>query len=109
MMVSDADDNASTNSKVTRDSPPGDPTSHYPRPIKMEEKRDRPGAKVPYCQQMRVTDGGYVTPLPNTVNINEDEPRTSAMATGQPASRSDENDSPRRLYGGLCYCASLWG
>lgn len=48
----------------------------YPNVMKIEEKRSTPTSEQPYCQQMRVLDGGKVTgPVsPVQININEAEP-----------------------------------
>ena len=81
--------------------------SVYPRMVKMEEKRNYPGAKSPYCQQMQVGADGDVAPFPSssTVNIEEAEPMPS------PTMVSSDGADPMRIaktdYGSNCYCVSL--
>ncbi|BDD56896.1 hypothetical protein MPDQ_006361 [Monascus purpureus] len=82
-----------------------DSVAHYPRRIKIEEKRNLPGAKEPYCQQMRVMDGGYIVALSNTISISEVEPSSATTVIGGSGSQGGQTYRP--LYGSSCYCAFL--
>ncbi|RJE20940.1 hypothetical protein PHISCL_06733 [Aspergillus sclerotialis] len=78
----------------------------YPRRIKIEERRDYPDIKSPYCQQMSVlSDGSVVTASPSTVNIKEVEPTPTTTQT------VDAEPTPTYTavaqYQSACYCVSL--
>lgn len=78
----------------------------YPRRIKMEERRDYPDIKSPYCQQMSVlSNGSVVTASPSTLNIKEVQPTATTTQT------VDAEPTPTytavALYQSACYCVSL--
>ena len=107
----DSQDNSSATASAsgTSSSNP-DSMPQYPRRIKMEEKRNYPNAKTPYCQQMQVLGGGSVAPLAsNTFEIKEIEPAPSSTMV----SNSDSTDSSARVattnYGSQCFCESMSG
>ncbi|RAH87205.1 hypothetical protein BO86DRAFT_301636 [Aspergillus japonicus CBS 114.51] len=90
--------NTNTNSKR-------DAVSDYPRRIKMEEKREYPGAPSPYCQQMQVLDDGSVGPISQeTVQVKELQPTptTTIQVTG-----STQTYTAKAEYQSVCYCVSL--
>ncbi|PYI20532.1 hypothetical protein BO99DRAFT_421456 [Aspergillus violaceofuscus CBS 115571] len=79
--------------------------SDYPRRIKMEEKREYPGAPSPYCQQMQVLDDGSVGPISQeTVQVKELQPTptTTIQVTG-----STQTYTAKAEYQSVCYCVSL--
>jgi hypothetical protein len=80
--------------------------SDYPRRIKIEEKRNHPGARPPYCQQMQVLDDGSIaTASPETIEIKEVEPTptTTLKAYGS----ATQTYTAKAQYESVCYCASL--
>lgn len=82
--------------------------SNYPRRIKIEEKRNYPGAKQPYCQQMQVLDNGYIAPIStNTINIHEVEPTPTTTVIGYVGDPPVQTYTARAYYGSQCYCVSL--
>ncbi|OJK05244.1 hypothetical protein ASPACDRAFT_56627 [Aspergillus aculeatus ATCC 16872] len=95
---SSSSSNTNTNSKR-------DAVSDYPRRIKMEEKRENPGAPSPYCQQMQVLDDGSVGPISQeTVQVKEVQPTptTTIQVTG-----STQTYTAKAEYQSVCYCVSL--
>ncbi|KAI9929128.1 hypothetical protein ASPWEDRAFT_49222 [Aspergillus wentii DTO 134E9] len=80
--------------------------ANYPRRIKISENRNYPGAKSPYCQQMKVLDNGDIaTVSPHTVDIAEIEPTptTTIKANGV----ATQTYTATAQYESTCYCASL--
>ncbi|RHZ74446.1 hypothetical protein CDV55_107526 [Aspergillus turcosus] len=80
--------------------------SDYPRRIKIEEKRNHPGSRAPYCQQMHVLDDGSIaTASPETIEIKEVEPTptTTLKAYGS----ATQTYTAKAQYESVCYCASL--
>lgn len=81
--------------------------SSYPRRIKMEERRDYPDTRSPYCQQMSVLSDGSVTSIsPNTINIKQVEPTPTTTLKGS-AAASTQTYTAMAEYQSTCYCVSL--
>ncbi|PYH89811.1 hypothetical protein BO71DRAFT_97672 [Aspergillus ellipticus CBS 707.79] len=77
----------------------------YPRRIKMEEKREYPGAANPYCQQMQVLDDGEVGPISQaTLQIKEIEPTPTTTIEG---TGTTQTYTAKAQYESVCYCVSL--
>ncbi|PWY92507.1 hypothetical protein BO70DRAFT_367626 [Aspergillus heteromorphus CBS 117.55] len=77
----------------------------YPRRIKMEEKRDHPGATNPYCQQMQVLDDGEIGPISQTtLEIKEVQPTPTTTMEGTGTSQTY---TAKAQYESVCYCVSL--
>lgn len=80
--------------------------SPYPRRIKIEERRDFPDTKPPYCQQMSVLPNGtLVTASPSTINIKELEPTPTTTLMGDLA--PSPTYTAKAQYQSACYCVSL--
>ncbi|RHZ67501.1 uncharacterized protein CDV56_106729 [Aspergillus thermomutatus] len=78
----------------------------YPRRIKMDEKRNHPGSRSPYCQQMQVLDDGSIaTASPETIEIKEVEP--TPTTTLKSYGSATQTYTAKAQYESVCYCASL--
>lgn len=81
--------------------------SDYPRRIKIEERRDYPNSKPPYCQQMSVlANGSIVTASPSTMDIRELEPTPTTTLMDNAAVASPTYTAMAQ-YQSACYCVSL--
>ena len=82
--------------------------SDYPRRIKIEERRDSPDSKAPYCQQMRVLNNGtIVTASPSTLGIQQIEPTPTTTLTSSLAYAHSYTATAMAEYESACYCVSL--
>jgi hypothetical protein len=106
---------SSTTSSAATETPPQngkrglaslDSLSDYPRRIKIEEKRNHPGSRAPYCQQMQVLDDGSIaTASPETIEIKEVEPTPTTTLKGYGS--ATQTYTAKAQYESVCYCASL--
>ena len=108
--------NETTNESLYGSTTLNDPTStsgtiqttlpDYPRRIKIEERRDYPEIKSPYCQQMSVlSNGSVVTASPSTLNIREVDPTPTTTQTGDAVATPTYTAVAQ--YQSACYCVSL--
>ncbi|GAQ04420.1 hypothetical protein ALT_1741 [Aspergillus lentulus] len=85
---------------------PLDSLFDYPRRIKIEEKRNHPGSRAPYCQQMQVLDDGSIaTASPETIEIKEVQPTPTTTLKGYGS--ATQTYTAKAQYESVCYCASL--
>ncbi|OQE05026.1 hypothetical protein PENVUL_c028G06334 [Penicillium vulpinum] len=81
--------------------------AHYPRRIKMEERRDDPLREPPYCQQMQIrSNGGLALLSGNVINIKENEPTPTTTYTNYNG-RTAQTYTAQASYASPCYCVSL--
>lgn len=81
----------------------------YPRRIKIQERRDYPDVKSPYCQQMNVLKNGTVVAAsPSTLGISQVEPSPTTTLRGSvAASTQTQTYTAMAAYQSTCYCVSL--
>lgn len=79
----------------------------YPRRIKIEERRDYPDSKSPYCQQMSVLKNGTVVPAAlGTIGIKQVEPTPTTTLKGS-GTAPTQTYTAIAEYQSPCYCVSL--
>ncbi|RMJ24166.1 hypothetical protein PHISP_04972 [Aspergillus sp. HF37] len=82
-------------------------TPNYPRRIKMEERRDYPDTRSPYCQQMSVLiNGTVVSASPSTVDIKMVGPTPTTTLT-ESATAATPTYTAVAEHQNPCYCVSL--
>jgi hypothetical protein len=108
------DATASTNDQMAASTAAADSASKrgvsipsYPRKIKVDERRDQPGAVAPYCQQMQVNSVGQASPIPyKTIDIKENEPTpTTTYIDSQGGAQ--QTYTAKAQYATPCYCLSF--
>ncbi|CAI7658227.1 unnamed protein product [Penicillium pancosmium] len=80
---------------------------NYPRKIKVDERRDQPGAVAPYCQQMEVDSVGHASPIPyKTIDIKENEPTPTTTYIDSKGG-AQQTYTAKAQYATPCYCLSF--